>query len=199
MYISANGDALKYPVKIFVDGESVTIGEDEYFVRQLGTGNYLMDNKWHHWYIELSKYDTTEKITWFSRNTSGILVENYTDWEEKQLYLPDDWMSGSENGQVMATYGDYLVIGMFGRDIYEGTTRTKTDIGIVRILKKQNNVWSKIKDISSNPSEEQHRRFGFSLSMYGDYLVVGDYDDNSDIGAIYIYNKDEGGTDNWEK
>ena len=201
MYISANGNTSKYPAKILVDNTAVTIGSEFYKMKQLGTGEYLRDNIWHHWFIELAENDNTEKITWFSRNTSGLLITNPEEWTEKQIYNPDDLFSSNRIGNAMDIHGDYMAIGLSYRGTYdENGTRITSMSGMVRILKKENNVWSKIKDISSNPTDLADRRFGWSVSLHGDYLVVGDwYDDDLDTnaGAIYIYNKNEGGSDNW--
>ena len=201
MYISANGNTSKYSAKILVDNTAVTVGDEFYKMKQLGSGDYLKDNLWHHWFIELAENDNTEKITWFSRNTSGLLITNPEKWTEKQIYNPADENTFSGLGGIMDIYGDYMVLGLPNRDTFDdNNTATTTDSGMVRILKKENNVWGKIKDISSNPSDLEYRKFGFSVSIHGDYLVVGDHsDDNADsnAGAIYIYKKNEGGTDNW--
>ena len=206
MYISANGDTSKYPAKILVDNTAVSIGSEVYKMKQLGTGAYLKDNIWHHWFIELAEEDNTKKITWFSRNTSGILIEHPEEWSEKQIYhgpVEYDYMGNSRNTEAdpLAVHGDYIIIGNYRDDtLDENDSVVASESGIVRILKKENNTWSKIKDISSNPTNLANRRFGWSVSIYGDYAVVGDnYDDEtaSNSGTVYIYKKDEGGTDNW--
>ena len=199
MYVSSNGDASKYPANILIDNTAVTMGDETYNMKQLGTDAYLKDNIWHHWFIELAENDNTEKITWFSRNTSGLLITNPEEWVEKQIYIPDDEIRG--NYLSMDIYGDYMVAGMPMRHTYDesGNIITNTS-GMVRILKKENNVWGKIKDIYSNPTNQQYRRFGWSVSIHGDYLAVGAYLDNEQTtyaGALHIYNKNEGGTDNW--
>ena len=207
MYISTNGNTSKYPVKILVDNVTVTIADEVYKMKQLGTGAYLRDNIWHHWYIELTENDNTEKITWFSRNTSGILIKHPEEWTEKQIYnepVTNDMMGASPPPGGLDIYGDYIIVGTFYNDtLDENGNVIASDTGIVRILKKENNTWSKIKDISSNPTNEAeaNRRFGYSVSIYGDYAVSAAYseeDENgSDSGTVYIYKKDEGGSDNW--
>jgi hypothetical protein len=39
--------------------------------------------------------------------------------------------------------------------------------------------------------------FGFSVSISGDRGVVGAYEDDGSIGSAYIFERDEGGPDNW--
>lgn len=60
-----------------------------------------------------------------------------------------------------------------------------------------------IKAVASDRTASDN--LGYSVAISGDYAVVGAYhetDDNQSnylyqVGAAYVYKKDEGGTDNW--
>lgn len=62
--------------------------------------------------------------------------------------------------------------------------------------------WGFVKKVLPPESEETGRDnfFGNSVVVSGDTLFVGDFDfknDRSMLGAVYIFQKDEGGKDNW--
>ena len=111
-------------------------------MKQLGTGAYLKDNIWHHWFIELAEEDNTKKLSLFSRNTSGILITNPEEWSEKQIYHgPVAYDYVGNGGNPLAVYGDYIIIGIYKNDtLDENDSVIASDSGIVRILKKENNI-----------------------------------------------------------
>jgi len=94
--------------------------------------------------------------------------------------------------RAVFTDGEYVLTGV-----------PQEDVGGVVFLYKKNveGNWVLVKEITPD-SPQSGSDFGFSVSMSGDYIIVGapEYEDavhNRSIGAIYIFYKDQGGTDQW--
>lgn len=113
---------------------------------------------------------------------------------------------GADNwGQVKKIIGsDTKGLDQFGRYVcVEGDIMTVTAFGSmprkVYIFQKDvggSNNWGEVKKITE-PSDSY---FGFSLAVQGDLILVGaPKDDEGAVwaGAIYVFQKDEGGSNNW--
>jgi len=94
--------------------------------------------------------------------------------------------------RAVFTDGEYVLTGV-----------PQEDVGGMVFLYKKNveGNWVLVKEITPD-SPQSGSDFGFSVSMSGDYIIVGapEYEDavhNRSIGAIYIFYKDQGGTDQW--
>jgi len=80
--------------------------------------------------------------------------------------------------------------------------------GFVYILKKDAggvDNWGEVKKITASDAAATDR-FGLSISLSGDNLIVGAYQEDedagganpiADAGSAYIFNKDQGGINNW--
>lgn len=92
----------------------------------------------------------------------------------------------------VATDGDTAFLG--------GTNGTNT--GAAFVLERNaggTDNWGLVKELTASDAED-FDRFGASLAIDGDTLVVGAYyEDTAGLngGAAYVYQRDEGGADNW--
>jgi hypothetical protein len=99
-------------------------------------------------------------------------------------------------GFSVALDGDYALVGAPGAD-GEGTDRGQAYL----YLKSQGATdgWGQVKTlIASDTADGDY--FGVSVSLSGDYAVVGAVGENgtgTDQGAAYIFYRNQGGTDNW--
>jgi FG-GAP repeat/Secretion system C-terminal sorting domain len=109
---------------------------------------------------------------------------------------------GSEYyGSSVSLYGDYAVIGSSSNNFNNFSYGT----GAVYVFKKTNGNWQQIKKITASDKVD-YDNFGTSVAINGNTIVVGadgqDYDVTGtnripQSGAIYIFEKDRGGIDNW--
>ena len=80
-----------------------------------------------------------------------------------------------------------------------GETTNGTDAGSVWIWELAAGTWTRtIQIFASNASADS--RFGTSVALDGDLLVVGaplDDADGADSGSVYVHRRDEGGADTW--
>ncbi|WP_221392753.1 malectin domain-containing carbohydrate-binding protein [Dyadobacter sp. NIV53] len=102
----------------------------------------------------------------------------------------------------------YIAVGVLGDHSINSSGTTISNSGAVYLYQKNHAVpgsWSMIKKvIASSPAYGDH--FGASVSMSGDYLLVGAPDNDYDVtkkiflvnsGSAYLYGKNIGGENNW--
>ena len=107
-------------------------------------------------------------------------------------------------GKSVAISGDYAIIGGSNVDTDANGGNLITNAGAAYILKKDlggTDNWGELTKISASVRDAD-AWFGHSVSMSGDYVIVGAFGEEdgsffSNAGAAYIFKKDEGGADNW--
>ena len=103
-------------------------------------------------------------------------TENWSE-EVKLIALngePNDVFGDSHS---ISIDGDYAVIGAYGDDNEEGSAY---------VFKREGNSW--IQETKLTPSDgEPEDRFGGSVSLDGDYAVIGAYGDDSKEGSAYVF------------
>ena len=103
--------------------------------------------------------------------------------------------AGDEFGDAVSISGDYAVVGVNAEDNVNGT-----DAGAAYIFQRTTDrAWTQVKKLTASDGVEKDR-FGYSVAIDGTTIVIGarsaDVTGTND-GAVYIFDKDQGGTDNW--
>ena len=110
-------------------------------------------------------------------------ASTYNQWDQVKKLLPSSPLVGLSFGGAVALDGEVAVVGADGRAyVFE------RDAG-------GPNAWGEVKVVSGVTD-----RFGDAVAVDGDTVVVGDLVDftaASSAGAIFIYQRDEGGAGNW--
>jgi len=117
-------------------------------------------------------------------------VYNYngSTWGDPETLRPQDTTAGLEFGRsgiICSISGDYLVVGgglAFG--------------GYAWVFEKVNGEWKEVVVLTEEASVE----FGYSVSMTGEYVIVGDPGDNTfgaECGIVHIYKRNSSAE--WEK
>ena len=92
-------------------------------------------------------------------------------------------------GNSVSISGDYILIGAVNDD--DGGTSS----GTAFIFKNNGGTWGQVAKLTASDAAEVDY-FGGSVSISGDYAVIGAYGDDSDTGSAYIFKKpDTGWTD----
>lgn len=101
-------------------------------------------------------------------------------------------------GYDVDIYGDYAVVGAYGNDF-----GAMENAGAAYVYYRSGiNDWVEVQ-ILTNSDQEAYDRFGWSVAIYGDLIVVGAYGEDEDevgsasmakAGSVYIFEKDAGGT-----
>lgn len=104
------------------------------------------------------------------------------NWTEKQILVPPNPSNRNSFGYSVSISGTYAIIGGAYKNGYSGSAYIFEYNGTTWILKKEI-----VKITNSNDW------FGYSVSISGNYAIVGSYGDNSNRGAAFIYERDVNG------
>ena len=108
-----------------------------------------------------------------------------TTWTEQVKLIPSDGAPYDAFGSSVYISGDYAVIGAYGND--DNGFRS----GSAYIFHRIGTIWSEQIKLTASDGEVNDR-FGSSVSIAGDYSVIGAYgdDDNgSSSGSTYIFHR----------
>ena len=101
-----------------------------------------------------------------------------------------DGVSGDYFSWSVFIDGNYAIVGApFDDD-------NGNDSGSAYIFKKTGGVWSQIKKLTASDGAAGDH-FGQSVSIAGNYAIVGAPWDNSELGSAYMFKQDQGGADQW--
>jgi len=103
-------------------------------------------------------------------------------WIEQAKLLAADFFAGDNFGRSVSISGDYAIIGAWGDD------DNGTDSGSAYIFKRDGTSWiQQAKLLASDAAAGDN--FGISVSLSGDYGIVGAYwDDDKGSAYIFFYN-----------
>jgi YD repeat-containing protein len=103
-------------------------------------------------------------------------------WFEQDILNAPDGETGDYFGTSVSTDGNYAVVGAEGDDVYGPWA------GSVYIFKRTVNTWSFEEKLLA-PDGESNDNFGYSVSLYGDRVLIGAFGDNSYAGSAYIFKR----------
>ncbi len=130
-------------------------------------------------------------------------------WLEAKKIVASNRASGDQFGHAVAIDGNRIVVGAFqvsDKD-FNGTV-TASHVGAAYIFSRSlggTNNWGLIKKIESADRRKEDF-FGYAVGLSGTTLFAGAYNEGDDApgvnkvskaGASYVFNKDNGGTENW--
>ena len=128
----------------------------------------------------------------FTRNNQSAddwgLVANLTD---------DDGTSNIDYfGGSVAIFSDTIVVGAYNDDVDGNSSQ-----GSAYVFTRNNQTaddWGQVAKLTASDGEATDR-FGCSVSISYDTIVVGAHGDTNDddLGAAYVFARNQGGTDNW--
>jgi hypothetical protein len=134
-------------------------------------------------YISLFLFSSTG----FAQNFDEVIKAAASDRDEDDRF-----------GYAVAIDGNYAVVGAYGDDF----SGVDPNMGSVYIFEQQGqNGWVEIQKLF-NSDQDDYDRFGWSVDIHGDYIVVGAYGEDEDendsnpmskAGSAYIF-KNTGGT-----
>ncbi len=108
-----------------------------------------------------------------------------TSWTEQAKLLPSDGAVAKVFGYSVSISGDYALIGAFGDDDNGAAS------GSAYVFHRSGTSWTEqAKLLPSDGAAED--RFGFNVSISGDYALIGAYqDDNngSSSGSAYVFHR----------
>ncbi|MEM6398516.1 MAG: FG-GAP repeat protein, partial [Bacteroidota bacterium] len=139
----------------------------------------------------------------FERDAGGV-----ANWGEVKKLVASDAQGSDGFGGSVSISGDYAMVGANGEDPSDGMGGTLPDAGAAYIFERDAGGmanWGEVKKLVASDAEV-FDQFGISVSISGDYAIVGAFrEDPSDgmggtlsrAGSAYIFERDAGGMANW--
>jgi hypothetical protein len=130
--------------------------------------------------------DTLVVGAWRENSKTGaayVFTRSGTTWSQQAKLTASDAQADDEFGQSVSVYGDTLVVGAWGED------SKGNNAGAVYVYTRSGTTWTQQAKLTASDAQANDR-FGHSVSVYGDTLVVGARFEDSggtDAGAAYVY------------
>ncbi len=122
---------------------------------------------------------------------SIIIYEKQAEgWNQTLKIFSSDGKAKDRFGSSLAVSGDYLSVGANGAEGFMGAVYV-----FERNLGGENN-WGEVKKIQPMDADTDDR-FGKTIAMSGEYLLVGSEGHEMGMGATYLFRKDKEGENNW--
>jgi hypothetical protein len=143
-----------------------------------------------------------------SAGAAYILFNNAGNWTQIKKITAPTRAVGDVFGISVSIDGEYAVVGAFHEDQDALENNFVLDAGSAYIFKKDQggtDNWGQVRKIAA-PIRADADQFGSSVSISGDYVIVGAFNEDEDAdelntlndsGSAYLFKMDEGGTDNW--
>ena len=121
----------------------------------------------------------------FERNQGG--AEN---WGQVQKLTASDAAANDQFGRSVAINGDTVVVGASGKNSSAGAAYT--------FKRNQGGAenWGQVQKLTASDAAG-FDNFGWSVAINADTVVVGAWIKNSNTGAAYIFERNQGGAENW--
>jgi hypothetical protein len=128
----------------------------------------------------------------YSANTNGsayVFKREGSNWIEQTKLVASDGAAGDRFGQSVSLDGDYAVVGAPRHDY------NFEDSGSVYIFKRVGSTWYEIQNLTATDCSYDDHRFGYSVSIDGDQLLIGmpyDFIDDNHRGSAYLFKQEDG-------
>ena len=121
----------------------------------------------------------------YERNQGGA-----NNWGEVKKLTASDGVAGDQFGESVSIRGNTIVVGAWLDDSQKGAAYVFT--------RNQGGTdnWGEVRKLIASDRADGDL-FGNSVSNIGDTIVVGAPGDDSLKGSAYVYERNQGGTDNW--
>ncbi|NJP07769.1 MAG: hypothetical protein HC837_20200, partial [Chloroflexaceae bacterium] len=128
----------------------------------------------------------------FERNQGGA-----NKWGEVTILTASDGAANDQFGRSVAISGDTLIVGASSSDINDNNNQ-----GAAYVFERNQggaDAWGEVVKLTASDGASNNQ-FGIAVAMDGDTAIVGSVatiDVNTAQGAAYIFERNQGGTDNW--
>ncbi len=115
------------------------------------------------------------------------------DWEEITKLINPEGADQDSYGYSVAISGDTAVVGAYSED------GSGVNSGTAHIYERNLGGWNKWGEVTRliSSDAEDNDIFGLSVAINGDLIVVGALGKDNAAGAAYVFQRNQGGPDNW--
>jgi alpha-tubulin suppressor-like RCC1 family protein len=110
-----------------------------------------------------------------------IFIRNGTSWSRQARIVATGGASSDQFGISVAIDGDYAVIGSSGDDDAGSSS------GSAYIFVRSGTSWTQQYNLTAGTDAQAGDKFGISVSISGDSVIIGAESKNSNAGAAYVY------------
>ncbi len=137
-------------------------------------------------YAIVGAYDEDEDAaggTYLSAAGSAyIFYNNSGTWEQMQKIVASDRRAADNFGYSVSISDDYAIVGAYNEDEDSGGGNTLNAAGSAYIFYNNAGVWEQVNKIVASDRESADE-FGKSVSISGDYAIVGAHNEDEDAGG----------------
>ena len=132
-------------------------------------------------YIVVSAYQDTHS----SQNDAGsayVFIRSGTSWSQQAKLIASDPAETDYFGTAVSIYGDYIVVGAWGENVQRGAAY---------VFKRNGTTWTEQAKLTASDAANNDK-FGISVSLYDNYLLVGSYQDDDTVensGSVYVFTR----------
>jgi hypothetical protein len=139
--------------------------------------------------------DASGGATLSDAGSAYIFVRSGITWSQQQKIVASDRAVADFFGYSVAISGDYAIVSAYQEDENASGGATLTDAGSAYIFVRSGSSWTQQQKIVAGDRAAEDR-FGWSVSISGDYAIVGGYLEDEDAsggatlsgaGSAYIF------------
>ncbi|EJK70986.1 hypothetical protein THAOC_07614, partial [Thalassiosira oceanica] len=115
--------------------------------------------------------------------SAHVFVRIGEEWKHQAKLLSPDWTAGDGFGESVATYGDTVVVGTQYHD------ENGDYSGSAHVFVRNGDEWTHQAKLLA-PDGAEGDKFGGSVAIYGDTVVIGSYsdgDNREDSGSAHVF------------
>ena len=154
----------------------------------------------------LEREDENGNYTYPDAGAAYVLFNDGKSWKQIKKIVAPIRDFNDDFGISVAISGDNIVVGAQQEEQDASESNTIAKAGAAYIFSRNQggtNMWGLVKKITA-PNRSADAYFGKSVSISGDYIIVGAYMESmtgnngmNNSGAAYVFRKDQGGANNW--
>jgi hypothetical protein len=115
-----------------------------------------------------------------AKGSAYVFKRDGTIWTEEQKLLASDGATGDRFGRSVSINGDYALIGAPGDDTWKGSAY---------VFKRDGTIWTEEQKLLASDGATNDI-FGISVSIDGDYALIGAYGDDTYKGSAFVFKRD---------
>ncbi|MCB1132694.1 MAG: hypothetical protein KDN05_16335, partial [Verrucomicrobiae bacterium] len=125
-----------------------------------------------------------------------VFRRNGSNWNQEAFFKASNPDTSDLFGRAVAISGDLVVVGAYNESssttgVNSVPNNNSSGTGAAYVFVKSGEIWSQDAYLkASNPDLQD--RFGWSVAVANDLVVVGAYDEGNNEGAAYVFEKDAG-------
>jgi hypothetical protein len=139
--------------------------------------------------------DVSGSNTMYSAGSAYVFYWNGVSWAQQAKLVASDRAVGDLFGYSVSISGDYAIVGAIMEDEDASGNNNMSQSGSAYIFKRNGTIWTQQAKLVASDRDTSDN-FGWSVSISGDYAVIGACNDDADnnsvssAGSAYIFKRD---------